>query len=245
MIIVYTCIAGSYDTLIKQPQFEDVTYVCFSDSIAPGIHKRWEVRSIDNPTTDKPNLLNRFYKIFPFKFFSKNEYSLYIDGNIRLKVHPRNLLDQFKKSQKSMAVFRHPNRKYLKDELEACINQGKLHGEQIYQAESFLSAIKQEGFSSPVELVAGYILLRRHDDNKLNDAMKDWFKIVSNQVPRDQLSLVYALWKNNNDLAYLDDWIEPEKFFDRLHHGFFIPIMPLYIQNFFKKMLTKIKALKN
>jgi len=245
MIIVYTCIVGSYDTLIKQPNFKDVKYVCFSDSIKPGNYKNWEVRQLDLSLANEPNLLNRFYKILPHKFFPQNDYSLYIDGNIKLKTNPNRLLESFIKSKKKMAVFKHPNRQSLKSELEACIILGKLKGQQINEAESFLQSIKEEGFFSKEDLVAGYILLRKHNENKLNNAMKDWFSIVNHKIPRDQLSLVYVLWKNDIDLAYLDDWIEPEKFFYRFQHGHFIPYIPLYIQNFFKKVFTKLKYFKN
>lgn len=245
MIVVYTCIAGSYDTLIKQPQFKDVRYVCFSDSIPAGIYNFWEVIPIDKSIidTNQPNLLNRFHKILPDKFFSKYEYSLYIDGNIKLKINPADLLDRFKKSNKSMAVFRHPNREYLQEELEECINNNKLKGDQINQSIFFLESIKREGFSSEHELVAGYILLRKHNDIQLNNAMKDWYYIVRKKIPRDQLSLTYALWKNNIDLAFFDDWVEPKNFFDRFHHGYFIPIIPLKLQNFFKKIIFKLKII--
>ena len=242
MIVVYTCIAGSYDTLIQQPKFTDVKYICYSDTISPGIHKNWEVRSAAADTFDKPNLLNRFYKILPFKFFKEYDYSLYIDGNIKLKSHPGHLLNSLEVSEKSIAVFKHPNRKYLNEELNACISQGKLNNEQINEGEFFLDSIKEEGFDANLELVAGYILLRRHDDSTLNNAMNDWFNIVINKVPRDQLSLVYCLWKHNVDIAYLDDWISPEKFFSRLQHGSYIPVVPLIIQDFFKKVSTKLRS---
>lgn len=242
MIVVYTCIAGSYDTLIQQPKFSNVKYICYSDSISPGIYKNWEVRSADDGDFDKPNLLNRFYKILPFKFFKEYDYSLYIDGNIKLKSHPGHLLNSLQVAKKSIAVFKHPDREYLKEEFDACISQGKLNNEQINEGEFFLDSIKEEGFDANLELVAGYILLRRHDDSKLNNAMNDWFDIVINKVPRDQLSLVYCLWKHNVDIAYLDDWISPEKFFSRLQHGSYIPLVPLMTQDFFKKAFTKLRS---
>ncbi len=245
MIVVYTCITGSYDTLIHQPKFSNVKYICFSDAISPGMHKNWEVRSIEESNFEKPNLLNRFYKILPFKFFEEYDYSLYIDGNIKLKSHPGYLLKSFEATKKSIAAFKHPNRRYLKEEFDACINQKKLNDTEIKEGKFFLDSIKEEGFDTNLELVAGYILLRKHDDPKLNNAMSEWLNIVMNKIPRDQLSLVYCLWKNDVDLAYLDDWISPEKFFDRLQHGSYMPLVPIIIQNFFKKVYTKLSSYLN
>jgi hypothetical protein len=243
MIIVYTCITGSYDTLIEQPVFEGVKYVCFADSLKPGMFKNWEVLPIKNGISDFPNIINRHYKILPFSLFPNEDYSLYIDGNILLKDSPVKLLDNFKNSGASIACFKHPDRKFLADELAACIAQNKLQGSEITAAKNFLQQIEEEGFTSPRELVAGYIILRKHEDLNLVQAMRSWLQIVENKIKRDQISLVYSLWREDVAIAYLDDWVIPNKFFTRLHHGKYFSWLPIVIQDFFKKALFKSKEL--
>jgi|TARA_B110001450_G_C17591664_1_gene469212 hypothetical protein len=239
MIIVYTCITGSYDTLIEQPAFKGVKYVCFSDSLKPGVLKNWDVRPIKQGISTYPNIINRYYKILPFSMFPNEDFSLYIDGNILLKDSPVKLLDNFKNSGASIAFFKHPNREFLADELAECVLQKKLQGHEVTSAKNFLMKIVEEGFTSSRELVAGYIILRKHSDLNLVKAMHSWFQIVKNEIKRDQISLVYSLWREEVSIAYLDDWITSKKFFVRLHHGKYLTWLPFVMQNFFKKALVK------
>ena len=94
-----------------------------------------------------------------------------------------------------MAVFKHPNRQSLKSELEACIILGKLKGQQINEAESFLQSIKEEGFFSKEDLVAGYILLRKHNENKLNKKLNKYISIWP-----------FAGYGRSNDRSPSQDW---------------------------------------
>ncbi len=82
-LVIYTVIIDGYDTL-KEPEFldENCDYVCFTND-KKLTSEIWQIRLIEETHLDNTRL-QRMYKILPHRFLSEYEYSIYIDGNVRI-----------------------------------------------------------------------------------------------------------------------------------------------------------------
>ncbi len=241
MIIVYTCIVDDYDDLIAQPTFNGVRYICFSDSIHSSHFRNWEIFPIPNTEIIEPNLINRFVKAYFFELGFEEEFSMYIDGNVLLKSDPTIFLDQFKQSSASIAAFKHPYRQNILQELDELIRVNKLSSDEIDKTNLLLKRMKDNGFDFQSTLTAGYIILRKHNDNELKISMRSWLNIIMNECKRDQMSLQYVLWRNNIEMMLLDSICDSASFFKRYNHGNYLDFIPRNHQDFLKKVMLKIR----
>ena len=60
-----------------------------------------------------------------------------------------------------------------------------------------------EGFRSQNGHVAAAIMLRRHHEPRVIEAMEKWWSEIEKGSRRDQLSFNYAAWKTDLPLVYL------------------------------------------
>ena len=139
MITVYTCIAGNYDVLVPQPKFSNVQYICFAETDKTYNYGNWIVKPFVSPKDLKNNaLINRFHKILSYKNFQEGEFSIYIDGNVQLKINPERYVKILDKENASIAAFKHPQRKSISEEFQACLDQKKI---LIYQQMSGIQSV--------------------------------------------------------------------------------------------------------
>jgi len=241
LITVYTCIAGRYDSLIQQKQFEDVEYVCFCDVKQFKSHKGWKLLPLISPEDiSAPNLINRYHKMLAYHYFDSN-YSVYIDGNVVLKADPKSFTNFLEQKQQYLGMFRHPERDNISQELEAILSQRRIEGEMISRAIEFVTSSKNEGFFNQNGLSGNYIIVRKVSHEALKTVMHQWWEVVVNIVDRDQLSLQYLLWKVGLDWSALDCVIQPKKAFIQIPHGYYLPFISIVGQAFLKKVIIKFK----
>jgi len=244
MIAVYTCVVGNYDNLIKQPSYPEVQYFCFSEINYPNLHMGWNMIPLESPLDLKdPFLINRFHKICSYDLFENTEYSVYIDGNILLKINPVLFVESIKEAGMKIGAFKHPQRSTIEQELEACISQRKILDSEIKDVKSVISDMKDKGFKNQNGLSGNYILVRKQDDELLSKAMMDWWLVVSGKVKRDQLSLQFILWSKKIKWFAIDNCISPKKAFLQIPHGLYKNFLPLELQVFFKKVFIKLKLI--
>lgn len=193
-IVVYTAIFGDYDTLIDPAVVEsDVDYVCFTDDETLS-SEIWEIRNV-TPMTD-PALSNRRIKILAHEYLNKYDISLYIDGNIQI-LEPIKPLAEDYLSTVDFALYNHPKRNSVFQEGDACIAQNKAEEGPVRNQ---LEHYREAGFPDDRDLSENRILFRRHHDPEIKELMWSWWREVSERVSRDQLSLMFVLWKH--DLEY-------------------------------------------
>jgi len=246
MITVYTCIAGNYDVLVPQPKFSNVQYICFAETDKTYNYGNWIVKPFVSPKDLKNNaLINRFHKILSYKNFQEGEFSIYIDGNVQLKINPERYVKILDKENASIAAFKHPQRKSISEEFQACLDQKKIFGNDIRITQDFFKEMEKSGYREKNHLTANYILVRRRDDQKLIKSMNEWWEIVSNRVGRDQLSMQYILWKNNLEIIEIDDFLVPSKSFSQIPHGVYSKFLPVILQSTLKKIFIKMKLISS
>ncbi|PGF14326.1 hypothetical protein CP556_21695 [Natrinema sp. CBA1119] len=191
-IVVYTAVFNDYDVLL-QPEVtpSNVDFICFTDEkdIAKGV---WEPHLI-NEYEISPKLMSGKVKTLPHQFFSEYDYSVWVDGNIHIIGDIRKVLKECLQDQESnMAVPSHPRRSCIYDEAEACIRLDKADPERI---RAQMKRYRNLGFPEEYGLSETRILLRKHNEEEVVEAMGTWWKEYKKGAERDQLSFEFAAWK--------------------------------------------------
>lgn len=190
-LVVYTAMFGDYDDLFTPSleQAESCDFVIFTDQ--HDVPPPWRRGSVSYATPNRFKR-NRFYKLLPHRLFPDHEWSLYLDGNVDLRMDPLAFLDRHSRHGSDFLVFRHPRRANVLEELAACIELRKDNAElMVRQVAGYL----ENGFSHAFALTENNIMLRRHNDPALMALSEAWWAEVQSKSQRDQLSLSYVVEK--------------------------------------------------
>lgn len=205
-IAVYTVITGNYDYL-KEPEYvmEDCDYICFSDN--PQLSSDiWQIRLIDSSGSSGIKL-NRRYKILAHHYLGEYEWSIYVDGNVRIT---GSLWEYIHSESKGapLLCLRHPYRNNVYQEAEECIRLRKERPEKIRRQ---MERYRAEGYRGDNGLITANILVRKHMQADVIKLMELWWKELEQGAGRDQLSFNYACWKlgMQYDVSKLKCWKSP------------------------------------
>lgn len=199
-IVIYTCITGGYDNLIK-PSFvtPGVDYVCFTDNkdLKSDI---WKIRPIPDELLKLSKVKQqRAVKILPHRYLQEYDISVWVDGNIDTKSNIKDYLKDFDFSRYSVFIPEHPQRKCIYKEKNECIRLKKITGDGIALAEKQLERYRKENFPENYGLVQTNIVIRKHNEEYSKKLMELWWSELKEYSHRDQLSFNYALWKTGQD----------------------------------------------
>lgn len=197
-VVVYTAVFNDYDILWgPRVRSEDVRFVCFSDR--PIVRTEgWEVVQVD-PQNGHP-FSQRFCKLCSHLVFPEADVTLYLDGTFELLVDPLQLVDRYL-SKWDLALFRHPQRQGVFEELDACARLGK---DDRRLLEMIAELYASEGMPASGYLRAGGFILRRHSQEvaAFNEC---WFRELVRSGIRDQPPLAHALWESGISFETIDD----------------------------------------
>lgn len=212
-IVVYTVIFRGYDEL-RPPLVinEDVNYVCFTDISLPKVYP-WQ-QSLITFGHDAPRRHSRTYKIQPHLFLPQANYTLYRDGNIRLRIDPLEAFDRWLINN-DMAVVAHPHRNCIYEEARCCLEGGPDYEPERIKAQ--MGKYRAEGYPQDNGLAACTIMLRRQTEEirRFNEA---WWKEVRDYSVRDQLSFNYVAWKLGTGYDVIPGNLFDHEDFDYLDH---------------------------
>jgi len=184
--VIYTSVFGDYDWLLEPAQYtRDIDYVCFTNN-KKFKSNVWDVRVIEPYMPTDSCRSARHVKICFYKYLRDYEYSMYVDGNMKIKNVPdmERLLDG-----NSFAIERHTGRCCVYDEAEACKKYGKDNADIIdaqMKIYSDLNYPKRDGLYS-----TGFHL-KKHTDMDLIRCCEAWWLQVLTYSIRDQLSFPFA-----------------------------------------------------
>ena len=211
-IAVYTSIFGGYDDLVDdQFQMDGVDYICFTDRDIDS--KTWEIVK-STPIYNDSNRNAKKYKILPHRYLKDYDWSVWIDGNIKVISDIRGLCtDDPYKVYDHMQVF--DKRNCIYEEARAILNFGKINSEKtpergmknwkdnpnviVNQMNRYMS----EGYPADNGLATNPIIIRNHHDSDVIKNMEDWWTEIKYNSKRDQLSFNYIAWKNEFNFVYL------------------------------------------
>ena len=149
------------------------------------------------------------YKALPHRFLKKHGISVWVDGNILVRGNISELVDRYLRDS-PIAVYDHTetnwdpwNSVYMEaDALLTLVKSGR-EKDRSDLIKKQVQRYHDEGFRSQNGHVSSMIMLRRHDDPKVIEAMEKWWTEIEMGSRRDQLSFNYAAWKTNLPLVYL------------------------------------------
>lgn len=190
-IVVYTALTGDYDyiheILYKQP---NVDYLLFTNNKSLE-SATWEVKYVESNLDNL--LLSRKIKMFPHKYLPQGyTSSIYIDANALIYGDISELCC-YLVAETTMAVTTHYARNSIKDEINACVECGRIEDdvEALAQYEGYL----KEGFRDDMGLAECTILIRKHNDFELQLLMEEWWKEFCSGAKRDQFSLLPSVYR--------------------------------------------------
>lgn len=210
--VVYTALFGMYDKLhepLKKAYTKRVRFICFTDQ--KNIKSNfWDVIYIEHKNFDDPVLMNRLFKINPHLYFKEFLYSIYIDSNILVKNSLDNFVDNFIDKKIKIAAPRHIANSCIYNEIETCFMLGKINKKEKEEWHDFLVG---EHYPINNGLCENNIIFRCHGESEIIDAMNDWWRLFCDGPRRDQLSLMYVLWKRK---LYIESFAENSKLKNKL-----------------------------
>lgn len=199
-IVVYTCITGGYDNLIKPSIVTPgVDYVCFTDN--PELKSNiWKIRPIPEELLGYSKVKQqRGVKILPHRYLPEYDISIWIDANVDTKGNLNEYLKGLDFTKYSVFIPEHPARKCIYKEKAECLRQKKITGEGVALAEKQMERYRNEKFPENYGLVQSNIIVRKHNDEYSKKVMEKWWEELKDYSHRDQLSFNYALWKVGNE----------------------------------------------
>jgi len=206
---VVTSIVGNRDKLIEQQNTDGTTFIAFTDQES----KIWQVRKpcdlFQNPVMNA-----KVPKVLIHKFVD-TDYSLWVDGNIQVKVRLAKLIKEWL-GDYDIAVFNHPGRDCIYEEIDECLRRGK--GDPVKlraQGNKYLA----EGYPRHNGLAECTIILRRHNERtaRFNEA---WWAEICAQSCRDQVSFPYIVSKTDIKVNFMrgKGYVENHPYFTYLLH---------------------------
>lgn len=199
--VIYKVIINNYDIHIN-PKFlnYDFDYLFFTNNLYyfQNTNSIWQYYHIPkNINKLSPSKQNRYLKINAHKYLpSIYNFSIYIDGNVIIINDINLLLKQINSKYGNFKFYIpiHPDRNCIYAESKIVL---KLKKDKYKNVNPQIKKIKKDSFPPNYGLSENNILIRNHKDSSIIQLMNEWWKIVSNGSKRDQLSLMYIIWKYN------------------------------------------------
>ena len=213
-IAVYTVITGGYDNL-KSPVYADdsIDYYAVTDSESLSVNMRnggglnFRVLRVPEHLSGLNSVRQqRYIKLHPDEVLSeeatgrKYDYTVYIDGSLRITCDIKPLVYSLIESGKSIAIHEHFIRDCIYDEAFACYLANKADIRLIRKQMDFY---RSEGMPEHFGLPETPTIIRKCNDSYLQKVMHEWWLQIDRFTHRDQLSLPYVLWKNGLDMSYI------------------------------------------
>jgi len=212
--VVYTAIFGDYDDLKNQEiKSEKYDLYCFTDN--KNLKSKNFKIIYQKPTNQDSVRSAKIFKILPHKFLPQYEYSLWIDGSVLIKNPDLNLLIEKYLNNSDSALFKHPDRDCIYDELEACI---KLKKDEPAIMKKQIEKYRNENYPVHNGLAACTIILRRHNSKKIKELGESWWNEIERGSKRDQLSFNYIAHRNNVKYQEIDGVLWDNNYFKILKH---------------------------
>lgn len=213
-VVIYTSIFGGYDNLIQDHlTFPDVDYICFTDCKFES--ELWEVRN-EIPIYNDANRNAKKYKVLPHRYLSQYDYSIWIDGNIKVVGDIRELLtDKLYQIYDHMKVEVYDRRNCIYDEAKAILNFGRINSERYPEKgirnwkdnpkliTAQMQKYQAEGYPPQNGLATTPIMIRQHNHPDVIKHNEDWWTEIKYNSKRDQLSFDYVAWKNKFSYDFL------------------------------------------
>jgi len=200
--VVYTALFGKYDNVKPINKEYGYDYFMFTDQNLSNTTTNWTILNIDKNINYSKKFevmkIQRFFKTHPHIFFKDYDLSIYIDGTFSIKGNLDEFLLRILTKNKSLYTLEHPERISIDNEFKAVLFFQRDSKENV---EFVKKRYNMEEFPDNNGLSENCLIVRKHNDLKCINFMKQWFYEIKHYSYRDQLSFNYILWKNNINIA--------------------------------------------
>jgi len=221
-LVIYTAVFGDKAKLIT-PTFisREVDYLCFTDN--PNLRSEiWNIK-YQIPISENPARSAKVYKILPQQYFPEYEYSIWVDSNVVIKSELLKLLKYLDRG-KTFAAFSHresiPSIDCIYCEANYLLKLIK-EGQATFNKDAIekqIARLNKENYPEHTGLIAGMVLVRKHNDSSCIKIMENWWSEIENGSSRDELSFNYLAWKYNFPFTYIPGHCcDNEFFFNKKH----------------------------
>jgi hypothetical protein len=219
-ITILTSITGGKDN-VREDQCNKVgKFVAYTDTWQTDKSDIWTFKPAPDVFVD-PRRNSRIPKILPHQYVD-TEYSIWLDGNIALKVPANYLVDWYLKDY-DFAVFGHPTRGCLYDEALVCAQRGLDAPEKIIEQ---VTAYEKREFAKNKGLGECGVLIRRHT-KKMEEFNNYWWSEYCRHSRRDQISFPYVVDKLGMRVNWIQGHVSTHEAFDyKRHEKYEEPIKP-------------------
>ncbi|MEA4851981.1 MAG: DUF616 domain-containing protein [Paludibacter sp.] len=195
-IVIYSVIVGDYDEILDPVYIsEGCDYILFTDNknIKSDI---WKIHLL--PELDFDNIRRaRHVKIMAHQYLDeKYDCSIYVDGRTFIYGDIKQLVNSL---QGNLVVFiTHSfNTLTIRDEAKMCL---KCNVVTEFEVNKQLNKYFNDGFPDNIGMVETGLLIRNHNHPKVKGLMNIWWQEIREETTRDQLSIMYVLWKTEFEL---------------------------------------------
>jgi hypothetical protein len=186
-VVLYSSIFGDYEELKEVPtQTRSHDSVCISDQLFSS--NTWNVVNAPLQFEDDPIVTSRNHKINGIG--SEHEFCIYLDGSFQI------VTDTFVEfmlealSERDFAVFKHPWRDCLYDEVEECMSQVRHNSADLRaQADKYARCGMPKGFGL---WATGCFAYRNND--LVRSFRRGWWEEFLRTSRRDQVSFPFVVW---------------------------------------------------
>ena len=218
-VAVYTCSIGGYDWVLKpRVKPDNADFLRFSDR-RPIFARGWSHRSISYGVSGlSPRLISRFPKIRPCEVLSDYEIGVWIDSSVEVIGDITPLLREFEQSGSDVALFSHPSRRTVGQEIAYALSVGRIPSQFAERAEQQRKRYEAMGLLER-NICECTILFYRLHSQPLKDASDRWWSELNTFTERDQISQPYAM-EDPSLKTYVWDWHfgEDNPYFRRVAH---------------------------
>lgn len=246
-IVVYSCVTGNYEKLIKHKDLEkNIKYIFFTESYE-NVPDGWIMQPINGLDNFSNKDKNRYVKFHPSEFLPTHDISIYIDGNIEITKNVSHLISKISKIDKDLFLYRHYERECIYDEGNQCIEDSL---DWFWKIKKQMKRYRKESYPKNRGLFENNIIISKNNKNSRKLLHNCWEEYVS-EAKRDQLALNYCSWKLKvpiYDLGFSNVRSGGEFFYLDLNNRFrkitFMHLMRLTVNSiylFFDKLLKDFK----
>lgn len=213
MRIIYSVNIGGYD-FFNEPKIVDknVRYILFTDNKYYRSNV-WEVNHVDFLSGMNNRLKSRFIKLNPHKVLPNHDISLWVDGNLQLKINDFNTFLKKINFSNNVMLYKHRFRNCIYEEGKRVVELKKEFPDVVSRQ---MNKYINDGFPKNLGLYETGIMVRPNN-NIINKFNEEWWNEVNTYSGRDQLSQMYVSWRNgvyvdpikNGKSVYDNDFTSP------------------------------------
>ena len=233
-ICVYTAVYGGYDNLKRWPQQTvDVDLICFTDEARSDSNNGWRI--VRASPAGHPRMRAKYFKILSHRVFpngrlawrynrvqallrgrTRYDVLIWVDGSVQVRSH--RFVEEFvgQIGPSGWAMFRHPDRDCIYDELGASLPMEKYRDQPLDRQ---VVSYRAEGYPAHCGLMACGLIARHARDHRHRRINNAWWQENRRWSYQDQLSLPVVLWRMGYacEMVALNLWDNP--WFDLVPHS--------------------------